>query len=526
MYSEVTDDYLNTPEGFEDGVAACYTPLRSFYATEAGFSMTVFGTDTYTMGRDGGWKAFNTYTGQLNSSATILRDVWRDFYRGINTCNAVIDRAPNVDLPEAHKQQLVSEARFLRAHYYFILVQLFGPVHLTLHEVSGVATEASRASVADVYEVIVADLEWCIQQLETESEDYGRATKPAAEHLLARVLLTRATTTAKGADDYERAAQLATRVINDYNFRLLDNYGDVFAVAPNDRNDEIIWAVQYTADQRANGDGNRGHFFFVMDYRTLSLGVVNNILNGRPWTRFRPTEFTLETLFADRMNDSRYEQQFQTVYYCNNPGNYTLKNGKTVTLALGDTAIWLPGHAMSADEAYSRNYEVLTPDRYSAEWYPTLIKYLDANLPTLSENRGTRDFLAFRLAETYLIAAEALYYMGDATEAVSYVNTLRERAARVGSSDAETQAHKEAMRITGADLDIDFLLDERGRELLGEQFRWFDLVRTGKLLERVKAHNPDGAANIRDFHVLRPIPLDQIDRTAGGEEAFPQNDGY
>src|SRR5690606_8401485 len=205
----------------------------------------------------------------------------------------------------------------------------------------------------------------------------------------------------------------------------------VFAIAPNDRNAEIVWAVQYTADQRANGDGNRGHFFFVMDYRTLSLGVVNNILDGRPWTRFRPTTFTLETLFADRVNDTRYEKQFQSVYYCNNPGTYVLKNGKTVTLALGDTAIWLPGHAVSM----SKDFEVLTPDRYSPEWYPTLIKFLDANLPDLSENRGTRDFLAFRLAETYLIAAEALFYAGDHAGAVSYLNTLRERAARVGTNE-------------------------------------------------------------------------------------------
>lgn len=526
MYSEITDDYLNTPEGFESGVAACYSPLRSFYATEAGFSMTVFGTDTYTMGRDGSWKAFNTYTGQLNPSATILRDVWRDFYRGINTCNAIIDRAPNVDLPEDLKQQLVSEARFLRAHYYFILVQLFGPVHLSLHEVSGVATQASRSPVTEVYQAIVDDLESCIAQLAVESPEYGRATKPAAEHLLARVLLTRATTAAKGTDDYQRAAQLATRVINEYSFQLLDDFADVFAIAPNDRNAEIVWAVQYTADQRANGDGNRGHFFFVMDYRTLSLGVVNNILDGRPWTRFRPTDFTLETLFADRVNDTRYEKLFQSVYYCNNPGTYTLKNGKTVTLELGDTAVWLPGHAVSAEDANSRNYEVLTPDRYSTEWYPTLIKYLDANLPTLSENRGTRDFLAFRLAEAYLIAAEALYYTGDAAGAVNYLNTLRARAARVGATDAETKAYKEAMHITEAELNIDFILDERGRELLGEQFRWFDLVRTGKLLERVKAHNPDAAPNIEDFHILRPIPLEQIDRTEDGADTFPQNTGY
>lgn len=73
------------------------------------------------------------------------------------------------------------------------------------------------------------------------------------------------------------------------------------------------------------------------------------------------------------------------------------------------------------------------------------------------------------------------------------------------------------------------ILDERGRELLGEQFRWFDLVRTGKLVERARTHNPDVVApigNLQEFHTLRPIPQSQIDRTAGGEAAFPQNPGY
>ena len=79
------------------------------------------------------------------------------------------------------------------------------------------------------------------------------------------------------------------------------------------------------------------------------------------------------------------------------------------------------------------------------------------------------------------------------------------------------------MEITPAQLDIDFILDERARELLGEGTRWLDLTRTGKLIERVKKYNPVSAVNIQPFHVLRPIPQEQIDRTSG---EFRQNDGY
>jgi hypothetical protein len=131
---------------------------------------------------------------------------------------------------------------------------------------------------------------------------------------------------------------------------------------------------------------------------------------------------------------------------------------------------------------------------------------------------GSRDFMVARLAETYLIAAEALYKVGNIDEAVQHINAVRRRAAIPGK--------ELEMEITADQLNIDFILDERGRELLGEMDRWFDLVRTGTLVDRVKKYNPDGAANIQPFHVLRPIPNDQIDRTEGGAASFPQNPGY
>ncbi len=97
------------------------------------------------------------------------------------------------------------------------------------------------------------------------------------------------------------------------------------------------------------------------------------------------------------------------------------------------------------------------------------------------------------------------------------------RAAKTGVKAAETETNRKAMEIAAGQLTIDYVLDERARELLGEGNRWIDLVRTGKLLERVRKYNPVAAANIKDFHVLRPIPQQQIDRT---ESEFKQNPGY
>ena len=99
----------------------------------------------------------------------------------------------------------------------------------------------------------------------------------------------------------------------------------------------------------------------------------------------------------------------------------------------------------------------------------------------------------------------------------SYINEVRRRAAIPGK--------EAAMEIKPEQLTLDFILDERARELGGEQQRWFDLKRTGKLLERVKAYNPDAKVNIKEHHLLRPIPQTQLDAIINKEE-FGQNAGY
>jgi hypothetical protein len=519
--SQVPSEYYQTTEGFEAAVNGSYAALRDFYAKEIGGTMTVFGTDTYQQGSDGSWKFFDSYSGQLDPSAGYISSLWNAMYEGINTANAVVNRAANVEgLPQEAVTERVAEARFLRAHHYFVLVRQYGPVHITTEETQGVETEATRAPLSEVYDLIVSDLEFAINNLPVEPREYGRATKPAAEHLLAEVLLTRGWSDAAESDDFQRAYQLAEGVINNYDFRLLDTFGDVFAF-DNQQNAEVVWAVQYDQNQLINGGGNNFHLYFLMEYDVLP-GMNRNLRDGRPWKRFRPTTFTLETLFADRTNDVRYEQSFKHAFLTSNPGTYTC-NGVECDLAMGDTALYLPGEDLPESELQDRPYQVYTPDMYTDKIYPTLTKHLDSNRPSINDTRGSRDFLAFRLAETYLIAAEARLMDGDAMTAMDHVNAVRLRAARPDENGDETAAEN-ALRITDPNvIDIDFILDERGRELLGEMHRWFDLVRTNTLVERVQAHNPFGGPNIQEYHALRPIPQDQRDRTS---TEFPQNPGY
>ncbi len=522
VISRIGNDYMNTASGFNDGVNAAYSTLRMWYGTERGNNFTVFGTDTYRQGSDGSWKFMNEYTNQFDSRNGHAREVWDEAYRGINTCNALIERAPNVTgIPEATKNTRLAEVKFLRAHYYFLLVQLFGGVDLRLTETLVPTTEITRATEAQVYEAIVRDLTEAIPDLPAmmRSNDYGRATRPAAEHLLGKVYLTKATSTAQAGDDYSKAEVLLKKVISDYGFILLPDYADVHGFG-NEINDEVIFAVQYTRDPLTNGGGNNGHVFFLMEYDNQP-GMRRDTQNGRPFKRYRPTDYTLNVIFADRENDARYDKSFVHLFRSNRPGTYNTSfdlSKPTVTFAAGDTAIFLPGFEMPAAERATRPYQVLTPSLYTDKLYPALNKFLDPGRVDLTQFQGGRDYIAFRLADTYLMLGEVLFRQGKNAEAVDVVNNVRRRAAFPGK--------EAAMEVTAADINLEFFVEERARELLGEQMRWFDLKRWGLLIERVRLHNPDAASNIQEYHSLRPIPQNQIDRTAGGEASFPQNPGY
>ncbi|NIG54873.1 RagB/SusD family nutrient uptake outer membrane protein [Chitinophaga sp. Cy-1792] len=512
VVTNVTDDFYNTKAGFQTAVNGSYVSMRNFYSTERGITLTETGTDIMTNGSDGNYKFTSQYTSQLDSRYDHVREVWNSFYQTLNTCNVAIDRADKVkDLDSASKKVGVAEAKFCRAHYHFILMEMFGAVPLSLKENAVILREAHRDSVSAVYNAVINDLLAAEKDLPASQTDWGRATKPAVEHLLARVYLTRASSPQAQATDYANAAKYADMVIKNYGFKLLDDPGMVWAQGK-ENNSETIWAAQYTTDPLYGYPDNNACRFFLMQYDVLP-GMKRDLPNGTPWKRFRPTSFLLDTLYQDRVHDVRYEKWFTTVWYT---------NSATATLNLGDTAIYLPGYNVTDAVIATKKYLMVPPRLYTEKLYPSLNKFADALRPD-NQASGVRPFISFRLAETYLIEAEAALMQGDATTAANLVNVVRARAARIGATDAETQANRTAMQVTPGMMTIDYLLDERGRELAGEQLRWFDLVRTHKLLERVKLHNNEARANIKPTHVLRPIPQDQIDRTVN---EFLQNPGY
>ncbi len=198
---------------------------------------------------------YNNYSPNFLGSSAYVKTIWDTFYVGINQANAVVGRAPKVTgLSESERNRIVGEARFLRALYYFHLVQQFGNIHFTLEETQGVETEAKRTPVATVYEQgILPDLQFAVANLPVKAQAYGRVSKHAAEGLLARVQLT--------LGNWAEAEKMAAAVISSNDHSLVKNYGDLWDITK-ELNPEVIWSVQFTDNPLTNGDGNQAHLYF------------------------------------------------------------------------------------------------------------------------------------------------------------------------------------------------------------------------------------------------------------------------
>jgi len=213
------------------------------------------------------------------------------------------------------------------------------------------------------------------------------------------------------------------------------------------------------------------------------------------------------------------------VWIANNPA--TINSASYPNMKLNDTAIYILQSVATAEQRAlaARRYRLLDSKEIYDNGHDKVLlttqtqqlsKFDDPTRAAMNDVASKRDAFVIRIAEMYLIVAEA-ELTSNPGEALSYMNTLRTKRAISGKESG--------MAITTADLNIDFILAERARELGGEQLRWFDLKRTGKLIEYVKAWNPNAKANIQEFHMVRPIPQSQLDAITNKDE-FKQNPGY
>lgn len=590
VVSGVSYDFLETKTGMETAVNATYTTMRWYVGGERYYCMTEYGVDYIWEGADGGKKdAFNKYSVQMNSGESLLYEFWENNYNGINRANTALMYLPQVvDMTDAEKAVREGELRFMRAYFYFDLVQHFGAIPLTLDgNVTEIMTDYPRTPVADIYNAIIDDLEKAYTILPEQQSDRGRATKWAASNLLAKVFLTRGSAVkdqrGQQTTDMQNALNYAKAVIESGKHALEPNYATTFDLASQKTSAETIFAIEFIDDILYNGDGNRMHLYWVPTYENIG-GMQRDLQNGRAWKRMRPTPYFQTELF-DKLNDSRIYKMFKFVFHANKESSipvwqdkyyYVDENGVTTDdllyttpaglvgkpkFSLGDTAAYIIPKYYGAkdhtnkilDKAKNRQlqldvakapYTLIPVDNNTNHFFPCLLKWLDPTRPDMNEEKGYRNFTRMRIGETYLIAAEAAGRIGNYEQAAEYINAVRKRAAykegeekpkewrtiEGGDPANSASSTEDAMLVSASQISNDFtnfILDERCRELFGEMNRWEDLVRTETLIERVTKLNPDAANNIKEYHKLRPIPQNHIDRLSPkptGSDA--QNEGY
>lgn len=533
----LTPDYYGTVAGVESAATATYSFMRWGAGNERYNVLTEYGTDLFTQAEDPGpyAPAFNNYETQLNPDAAVLYELWQNHYKAISTANLVVQEVEaSSSMSEVQKEKALAEMYFLRAYFYFELVQQFGSIPLVLDVSFEVRTSFKRASIAEIYDQIITDLEYAVQYLPEKPAKTGKAARYAAAHLLAKVFLTRgsAVTDQRGQQptDMDNALKYANMVIESGQYALVDDYAKLWDIH-NQGNKEIIFAVQFTYDPVYRGDGNSFHLYWGSWYEDKP-GLLRDLENGRPYRRHRQTEKVMFELF-DRKNDSRFYKSFKWVYYANKEVN---------GLAVGDTAIYYSLQPTTYNYPYTyiawNRDDVAQNNRY----YPPLVKFFDPLRLSVNDMQGGREWVRMRLAETYLIAAEASGRKGDYQTAAGYINVLRKRAAwqegetkmsqywrEEGGQMGNTHSTYPEIEVTVATIQpdfINFILNERGRELLGETNRWEDLVRCEKLGEYAKKWNPE-ASGVRPYHKLRPIPQKHIDRlNPKGSDEEEQNQGY
>lgn len=530
------ENYFIEKDGYESLVTAAYSTLRDVWGDDPW--LFCLGVDIYTRGhseeRGGSYENRDVYSSELNEYLNLtpengfVSDFYSDCYKAIQTCNTAIVRSESVvGMGTERIELLVSEVRFIRAYYYYLLVEQFGDVPIVKEEITSAVTHFDRDSEESVYQFIISELDDIKDKLPASPEVFGRVTSGAVKNLLALIHLTRGYKPYAKTDDFSLAASLADEVIGSGTYTLQNTFEDVFTPG-NEDNDEIIFSIQYDPSSLGSsleGNGQSAHWGWELWMYEPGFERENPTYNWKK-SQFMPTQF-LYSLFNTSI-DSRYDATFLSTFYATT-------DDEALGIKAGDLKVYFPkwDEEFTTQDSIDFMSEHPVASIYKYEtWkqdfdniggtnkFPMVWKFYDPNSEfhfNANNYRGTRDIFLYRLAETYLIAAEAYYNSGDSKKAAERINTIRTRAAIEGKEPE--------MEIQASDVDVDLILDERAREMTGEYKRWMDLKRTGKLIERTLAHNNLAKMDnqLKEFHLLRPVPQSVIDHDLG---EFPQNPGY
>lgn len=535
MYSKYTPENSSS-ESRITGLYYTFAALWGWSGNQGFVSCFQIGTDVASAGDvEGAETPFYQYQ-QLNSESVGVSILWEKCYEFINQANQIIAQEGEEGNPA-----VIAEAKFFRAYAYNILVTLWGDVPLVLESTDVPRTDYTRETVANVDAVIDEDLQYAMANLpdlgQAVSED--RANKDFARQLAGEAYLRMGM---RDASYFKKAEDAVTPIISNPEYQLIqERYGQYLEEAGDFYHDMFRWH-----NQRRSEGNTEAIWTFEMEYnRDVIGGTIDNPQQRRVWTpafhkysgiqnadsiggrgngRLRLSNFMKYGLYEKGdIRNSNFN--IRRVMWYNRP-DYSEEIGidangfrvtvddptavRTITIKTGDKVI--PGPADSLNVFYPHTTKWGGYDETDDFGYAIV-----------------KDWPVMRLGETYLLRAEARFQQGNLQGAADDINVLRDRAFK---EYREQTGDAEAGKVSAADIDLNFILDERARELIGEENRRMTLVRTNTLTERIEMNGdkvpyaPEikTIQGFQDFNSLLPIPLSVIQLNKDAE--IKQNPGY
>lgn len=547
----VTDNAFLTPKQFDAPINGLYQNIRVMYNSNDYYPDWVFhglGADSWSVGGDQGggyalkpynnWKLIDAYNGEISR-------FYNRNYSQISQCNILLDKIENPDVTwdtEDDKNKKKAEILFFRAYAYRLLGHAFGGVPIVTEATTTPRFDYVRASRKEVYEQAIADAEFASMYLPKEPSQPGRVVKATADHLLAELYIALSD---NGGDDskqlLEKSISYASKVIGgeDGDFHLMkerfgkrkdvegkDVYWDLFRMGNHNRQDgnmESLWVIQFERNSDGSfpngGVPNWGrplyeHSFWPDNYKweAKKFGYNEEYFSeyGGGEGQIPPTNYIKYYIWKNAGNDIRNaEHNIQRTFYA----AYHVKDGKldkedktpfpAVDIQLSEqngggtvnTGPIIPGQKL--ERKWITNTEIDTMRCF----YPKIWKFgsdPDEHINQEPDRGFVPDIYVFRLAETFLLRAEAYLKLGDKSKAAEDINQVRERA--------------KAPLVKAENVSIDYILDERARELMGEELRSLTLMRLDKFVEYTKKYGYEmSAKTIEEKNNLYPIPQGVID---------------
>lgn len=505
-----SDIVLTSNTGFQNSLVGLSQSAREeMTMDDQTYIMNFIGTDVVSAAgvEFTFYKDYNSY---LNPTTREVNNIWNWAYtKMILPANTVIvyadkPESKSIWATDAQRNAVIAEAKFYRAYTYNLLANTYGGVPLVDTLYSGPKSDFVRATRKEIYQFAAKDLEFASKWLPTTvvKTQEGRIVKAAADHLLSEVYIS--------LGDYDKSIASANNVINSGLYKIMttrfgskatlpgDVFSDLFLDGNQNRssgNMESIYVWQFEPFTLGGGGSQGGNSMIrqwgpmlvkLLDSDGKAMLVSDSL--GRGTGPCRGTNYFLYDIWKDNFNNDMRNSMYnmRRKFYYNNPASKYFGQQVGIRINQEDT--------MRNIFSYPRKVE-------GKPWN---------NINT--SGRTVKDAIVFRLAETYLLRAEAYFRKGMLQNAADDINVLRNRAG--------------AKSVLPADVTLDYILDERARELITEEPRRRTLTRMGNLVERVRKYNllEITRTTIQDKHAFFPIPQTAID--ANFSVKLEQNPGY